>query len=80
MLCEPEVTEVDLGPTDRYLVLATDGVWDGLSLEEVSEILKNAPDAEGASKAITAGSLAGMERLHLDDNTTNIVVRFKHET
>ncbi|KAJ3043746.1 hypothetical protein HDV00_004152 [Rhizophlyctis rosea] len=79
VLCEPDVSVVELGPKDKYLVLATDGVWDGLSMEEVTDILRDDPEAEPASKEICSGSLAGMDRLHLDDNTTNIVVRFKYE-
>ncbi|KND03002.1 uncharacterized protein SPPG_08981 [Spizellomyces punctatus DAOM BR117] len=74
ILWEPDVTVRDIIPTDAFLVLATDGVWDGVSLEEVLVIVSKETDPLAASRQITQSSLAGMDRQQLDDNTTNIVV------
>ena len=48
---EPEVTEHYLTSKDQIIVLASDGVWEFLSNEEVMEIiypfyLKNSPEAD----------------------------------
>eukprot|EP00899_Mesostigma_viride_P022588 jgi/Mesvir1/3513/Mv11990-RA.1 len=37
---EPEVTTVDLRPEDEFLVLASDGMWDVLSNEDVLEFIR----------------------------------------
>lgn len=35
MISEPEVTEYELTPTDEFLVLASDGVWEFIDNQEV---------------------------------------------
>lgn len=53
---EPEITEIDLDPRrDVMLVLASDGVWDVLSAEDIrkvrafNDVLRSArPDARNA--------------------------------
>jgi pyruvate dehydrogenase phosphatase len=37
---DPEITVIDRRPDDQFLVLATDGLWDELSDEEVTEIVE----------------------------------------
>jgi serine/threonine protein phosphatase PrpC len=56
---EPEVMEFLLGPHDKYVVIASDGVWEFLSNEEVAEIVfpffeQNAPEA--AANALVKAS------------------------
>ncbi|KAL2918677.1 hypothetical protein HK105_201511 [Polyrhizophydium stewartii] len=78
VLHEPEVTTISLTPHDKFLVLATDGLWDALSVKNATDIIAAHSDAQQAAVALTA---AGLERLHalkLDDNTTTIVVKLAH--
>ena len=47
---EPEIREILLNPSDKIIVLASDGVWEFLSNEEVAAIVypyyfKGAPEA-----------------------------------
>ncbi|KAI8821832.1 phosphatase 2C-like domain-containing protein [Fimicolochytrium jonesii] len=74
--CEPEVDVVTLTPSDRFLVMATDGVWDGVTDDDIIKAVSSNADATSASNYITQASLAGLDRLSLDDNTTNIVLYF----
>lgn len=49
----PEIKERTLYSPDRFLVYATDGVWDFLSNSQVAKICqKHAPDMDAAAKAI----------------------------
>lgn len=34
-----EILEVDLGPDDKFVVLASDGVWEFMTNEQVAEIV-----------------------------------------
>ncbi|KAJ3179623.1 hypothetical protein HDU87_002829 [Geranomyces variabilis] len=81
ILTEPDVAVIKLESSDKFLVMGTDGVWDGVSDADVLSCIRaHYPRApEEASKAITAASLAGLDRLNLDDNTTNVVVFFNWE-
>ena len=50
--CCPEVSRFTLGPDDKFLVVASDGVWEYLSNEEVGRIvwpffLRNSPEQAG---------------------------------
>ena len=49
---EPEVRKWTRSNKDNYVVLASDGVWDVLSNEEVGRITVEADDAQWASKTI----------------------------
>jgi protein phosphatase 1L len=39
--CEPEIEKKELTEEDEYLVLATDGVWDVLSNDQVAKLIRN---------------------------------------
>jgi serine/threonine protein phosphatase PrpC len=52
VVAEPQVTHRRLGAGDLFLVLATDGVWDVLSNEEVVSIVCATPRKQYASKAV----------------------------
>uniref|UniRef100_A0A7N0V256 Protein-serine/threonine phosphatase n=1 Tax=Kalanchoe fedtschenkoi TaxID=63787 RepID=A0A7N0V256_KALFE len=68
---EPEVTETILSPGDEYLVVASDGLWDVISNDEVVRIIKDTVKEPGmcskrlATEAAERGSM---------DNITVIVV------
>lgn len=52
VISEPEVTYRRLTKKDKFVVLATDGVWDVLSNEQVVEIVDSAPARSLAAKAV----------------------------
>ncbi|KAK3152530.1 hypothetical protein QOZ80_2BG0160240 [Eleusine coracana subsp. coracana] len=52
VVAEPRVTHRRVGPGDLFMVVATDGVWDVLSNEEVVSIVCAAPRKQHASKAV----------------------------
>jgi serine/threonine protein phosphatase PrpC len=39
---EPETGEFDLDPQDKFMILASDGVWEFISSQEAVEIVNNA--------------------------------------
>ena len=38
---EPEITVVRLQPSDKWLVLGTDGLWDNLPIEQSVAVIQN---------------------------------------
>eukprot|EP00108_Taenia_solium_P012201 TsM_000064600 transcript=TsM_000064600 gene=TsM_000064600 len=55
LTAKPEVTTCTLKPSDRYLVLATDGLWDTLSPEMAASLLSRLhPDQCPATRLIRA--------------------------
>eukprot|EP00250_Pteridium_aquilinum_P012986 c21063_g2_i1 orf=279-1550(-) len=52
VIAEPEVTHRRLTHKDKFIVLATDGVWDVLSNEQVVEMVAMAPVKSSAGKAV----------------------------
>ena len=54
-----EILELDLGKDDKFIVLASDGVWEFLSNEEVTAIVLpffEKKNAEGAAEALVRES------------------------
>ncbi len=71
---EPEIRHWPLGSRDRYLVLATDGVWDTISSEEAAHIVLAAHgDPQRAAQEL---ALQAIER-GSTDNVTAVVVDLK---
>jgi len=51
---EPEILELDLCPDDRFIVLASDGVWEFLSNEDIAKIVLPYYECKNAEKAAEA--------------------------
>lgn len=73
--CEPEIIEKDISSEDEYLVLASDGVWDVLTNDQVAKIVGRCSSADFVnvakdlcSEALLSGS---------SDNVTAVVVDLK---
>jgi len=54
LLISLEILELDLGKDDRYVVIASDGVWEFLSNEEIANIVRPFFEVKNAEKAAEA--------------------------
>ncbi|KAI9596540.1 phosphatase 2C-like domain-containing protein [Syncephalis fuscata] len=84
VLCEPEVQVRELSPDDCYLILATDGVWDGMSSQEVASFVDNEArsdsgvDASTASLRLNDAALKALDAHQIDDNVSNVCVFIRY--
>ena len=74
---EPEVMEKEIGPDDKYLVLASDGLWDVMSNEDVAKFLMNVSSFTDVAKelcyeATLLGSLDNITVVVVDLNSSNV--------
>ena len=82
VVSEPDLFELDLTAEDKFMIVATDGLWEFLSSQEVVDIVaKHAsptPDPEAAIRELVAESQRRW-RLHepVIDDTTMVVVYFR---
>ena len=51
---EPEILELDMCPDDRFIVLASDGVWEFLQNEDIAKIVMPYYECKNAEKAAEA--------------------------
>ena len=76
LTAEPEVMVADLGPERSFVVLATDGVWDVLDIEEavrvVDTLLKDGKTPQECCAKLVDRAL----RMGSGDNVTALVVEF----
>jgi len=70
ILPEPDVATRMLAAEDEWIVLATDGVWDTLEVEEVGRLTRGATTAKLAAETTRDAALAAG-----DDNVTVVAVR-----
>lgn len=52
MFAEPEILERELLPNDRYIVLASDGVFEFMTNQMVADMVVSKPDALEACRAV----------------------------
>merc|ERR1719446_820475 len=72
-LAEPEVTIYSLSDKDLFLVLATDGIYDVLSNQEVVDLaLKHWSDPEEAAKHVVRSAY----KRGSEDNLTVLIIQF----
>eukprot|EP00282_Hemiselmis_andersenii_P014274 CAMPEP_0114144660 /NCGR_PEP_ID=MMETSP0043_2-20121206/19643_1 /TAXON_ID=464988 /ORGANISM="Hemiselmis andersenii, Strain CCMP644" /LENGTH=356 /DNA_ID=CAMNT_0001239049 /DNA_START=108 /DNA_END=1175 /DNA_ORIENTATION=- len=69
LICEPEFKHHNITEGDEYLVIGTDGLWDGLSIEDVAYTTTQKA-GPGCAKALVQASLSRGST----DNTAVIVV------
>eukprot|EP00873_Tetraselmis_striata_P008771 jgi/Tetstr1/429035/TSEL_019000.t1 len=55
--CEPDVTRIQIAENDKFIVMASDGVWDAVSNETVAETVMAADTPEDAAQEIVNKSL-----------------------
>lgn len=79
VVAEPSVTEVLLQPDDRFLVLASAGVWKVFSPQEIVDLVAEQPDANSAVNAVVAEANTRWEELWQGENTTVVVFVFPND-
>ncbi|XP_015084687.1 probable protein phosphatase 2C 72 [Solanum pennellii] len=62
VISKPDVSYHHISPNDQFLVLATDGVWDVLSNDQVVSIVCAANNAAAAAEAVVQASLDAWEQ------------------
>ncbi|KAI9225879.1 MAG: phosphatase 2C-like domain-containing protein [Piptocephalis tieghemiana] len=77
--CIPDIREVPVTTDDLFLIIATDGVWDGLRSDQACTIIRaHAEDPQKASESLTKSSIQALDEAQIDDNTTNICIFLRH--
>jgi serine/threonine protein phosphatase PrpC len=77
---DPEVFILTADSDDVYLLLASDGLWDGLSLAEAAEILSKGESVTDAASSLTQRALKNLQIQQIDDNITALLVDLKNLT
>eukprot|EP00117_Sycon_ciliatum_P012814 scpid89176/ scgid13734/ Probable protein phosphatase 2C 64 len=72
-IADPEMLEMDLTARDKVLIVASDGVWDGISNQKAVDIAWGCATAAEASRAVVDAALDGLHRHGLADNVTAVV-------
>ncbi|KAG2444948.1 hypothetical protein HXX76_001684 [Chlamydomonas incerta] len=74
----PEITFMALRPyLDQYLIIASDGVWDVLSNDTVSQLVTDAGEPEAGCQAVLEAALLEWEERLAADNISIIVVQLQ---
>eukprot|EP00357_Protocruzia_adherens_P008132 CAMPEP_0115014412 /NCGR_PEP_ID=MMETSP0216-20121206/26062_1 /TAXON_ID=223996 /ORGANISM="Protocruzia adherens, Strain Boccale" /LENGTH=267 /DNA_ID=CAMNT_0002384145 /DNA_START=49 /DNA_END=852 /DNA_ORIENTATION=+ len=72
LLCRPYFSKRVLGTQDKYLIIATDGVWDVLSDQEAVDLTKDMNDSYQMAQHLVERALARGS----SDNTSCLIVKF----
>ncbi|CAD8104156.1 unnamed protein product [Paramecium sonneborni] len=81
VICDPEIIKHQLLPTDKFLVVASDGIWEFLSnewvIETVYEFYKKGDAIGACSKLVQAAKEAWKREDEVIDDITVILAFFK---
>jgi len=78
VISDPEVTRIELQKSDEFLVVASDGLWDGCTGEEMIEIVKRVVAENGREYVCKALCDHGIEK-NTKDNVTVVAVFFNQD-
>eukprot|EP00850_Spirogloea_muscicola_P011657 SM000073S21433 [mRNA] locus=s73:227849:228462:- [translate_table: standard] len=79
---EAEIMKYELSSEDRFVILASDGVWEWVSNSDAVSIVASSPTTEAGCKKLmmTARSRwLGTDRGSYVDDITCMVIRFTHK-
>ena len=77
---DPEFKTIDLTPHDEFLVIASDGLWDVMSEQDVVDIVRKSLYVTGKTPELAASELGDLAlRLGSSDNVTIVIVQFFYE-
>lgn len=74
VICEPDLKIIPLDDAVKFIVLGTDGLWDGISIEEcVATASQNEGNAAKCAADLLSAGLKGLAAKNIDDNLTHVV-------
>ncbi|KAG6731718.1 hypothetical protein I3842_01G143300 [Carya illinoinensis] len=59
LISVPDVTQRNLTSRDKFVILATDGIWDVISNQEAVQIVSSTPDREKSAKRLVECAVRG---------------------
>lgn len=74
----PECMVVELGPSDEFLVIASDGLWDVMSAVEAVSIIRSSLRSGQSTSEVSEKLCELALRLGSSDNVTIVIVQFVH--
>jgi len=77
VIAEPQLEEVPLTPSDEFVIIASDGLWDVVSNQEACDMVKKAAKAGGSQAAAKMLTKQAIGRGSLD-NVTVIVINLQY--
>mmetsp|Transcript_19858 Transcript_19858/g.43442 ORF Transcript_19858/g.43442 Transcript_19858/m.43442 type:complete len:326 (-) Transcript_19858:294-1271(-) len=72
----PEIQQVTIDGSQKFVVLASDGIWDVLDNQFVIEMVQSKSDIKEACSAIVEAAIERWEDKCAADNITAVIVRF----
>ena len=62
-----------------FIMIGSDGLWDGIGIKESVCLVQPYIDIDLqlASNILNDAGLAGLDKIQIDDNITNILIAFK---
>ena len=80
VIAEPDISQFSIQPSDSYVLLATDGLWDVMSLEDCANFIDSYLQEKYGDKSSVCESLCSEAlRRKADDNVSIVIVFFEHE-
>ena len=81
VISEPGISVLDLFPADKFIILASDGVWEFISSQEAVEMIGKFDDLQEGVEALINEAYARWleEEEGVVDDITATVVRFHHK-
>jgi serine/threonine protein phosphatase PrpC len=81
VISEPEIKEIEFDINDKYMIIASDGIWEFISSQECIDIISNfyeKNDIKGCSKYLyEESSKRWLKEEEVIDDTTLILVFFE---
>lgn len=78
VIADPEITRFNILPQDEFIIIASDGLWDVISPEEMIEIVRNTCKNRGRKYVCTTLCDMALEK-ESKDNVTVIILFFNHK-
>jgi serine/threonine protein phosphatase PrpC len=77
VISTPECSTIELGPNDCTIILATDGLTDGLTAKEILQVAKSNSNPKECAQCLMKAAVEGLNKNQVDDNVSAIVVSIR---
>ena len=74
VIVEPSVEKVELCADTKFIILGSDGLWDGIPTDDVAKMASKFENARELAESLLKAGLEGLNASQLDDNVSVIVV------